>query len=521
MTKTSRWRQLGEATSRAGRPYLQSKPALKRQGATQRKVASHFPVRGAAVAALSLALGLTIASTACTVGPNYRRPVVSAPGSYRGAVTAPPAPATTTGASAATAPAPAFGDESWATVFQDPELQGLIRTALRQNFDVRIAAARVAEAQAQLGVTRGDQFPSAGVDASGAASRNARSKFNTAYTTSNVELGVGFQWNLDFWGKYRRATEAARDQLLATDWAQRAVASSLVANLAAAYYGLRAQDLELAIAQRTLAADLDSLKLTQLLADNGATSMLDVRQAQELVAAAGAAIPLAQKQIAQQENLISILLGENPGAVGRGLGLDQQPHPPQVPAGLPSALLERRPDIREAEAQLMAVNARIGVAKAAYFPAIALTGSAGTQSLALGQLFGGPTGAWSFAGQLLQPLFAAGSLKNGVRLAQAQRQEAVLDYQQTVQQAFREVSDALVSYTQDQAFRQQQQALDDAAQDAAHLSALRYQGGAASYLEVLDSNTRAYAAQVTLAQATLNELLDYVSLYRALGGGWQ
>ncbi|HVB40656.1 MAG TPA: efflux transporter outer membrane subunit, partial [Terriglobales bacterium] len=346
-------------------------------------MAGHFPVRGAAAAALSLALGLTIASTACTVGPNYRRPVVSAPGSYRGAVPAPPAPATTTGASAATAPAPAFGDESWTTVFQDPELQGLIRTALRQNFDVRIAAARVAEAQAQLGVTRGDQFPSAGVDASGAASRNARSKFNTAYTTSNVELGVGFQWNLDFWGKYRRATEAARDQLLATDWAQRAVASSLVANLAAAYYGLRAQDLELAIAQRTLAADLDSLKLTQLLADNGATSMLDVRQAQELVAAAGAAIPLAQKQIAQQENLISILLGENPGAVVRGLGLDQQPHPPQVPAGLPSSLLERRPDIREAEAQLMAVNARIGVAKAAYFPAIALTGSAGTQSLAL------------------------------------------------------------------------------------------------------------------------------------------
>jgi multidrug efflux system outer membrane protein len=255
--------------------------------------------------------------------------------------------------------------------------------------------------------------------------------------------------------------------------------------------------------------------------DHGATSMLDVRQAEQLVYNAAGDIPTLQKQIAQQEDLISTLLGQNPGDVERGLELNAEPHLPDVPPGLPSSLLERRPDIREAEAQLMASNARIGIAKAAYFPDISLTGSGGYQSIPLSQLFAGQYGMWNFTGQLAQPLFAGGTLKSGVRLAQAQQQEAALNYQQAIQQAFREVSDALVAYQKDHEFRTQQESLTYSAKDASRLSDLRYRGGASSYLEVLDSNTRTYAAELTLVQARLNEMQDYIQLYRALGGGWQ
>jgi outer membrane protein, multidrug efflux system len=294
-----------------------------------------------------------------------------------------------------------------------------------------------------------------------------------------------------------------------------------VAGVASAYFTLREQDLQIEISRRTLASDQDSLRLTQLLVDHGRTSLLDVRQAEQLVFTASGAIPSIEKQIEQQENLISTLLGENPGGVTRGLELTAQPHAPEVPAGLPSSLLERRPDIREAEAQLMAMNAQIGVAKAAYFPSISLTGDGGVQSIALSRLFTGPAGMWSFTGQLVQPLFTGGSLKSGVRLAQAQQQEAALTYQQTIQQAFREVSNALTAYAKDQEFRKQQELLTHSAEDAARLSDLRYRGGASSYLEVIDADTRYYSAELTLAQAQLNEMLDYVELYRALGGGWQ
>ncbi len=397
----------------------------------------------------------------------------------------------------------------------------LIRTALKQNYDVRIAAARILQAQAQVGIARGNQLPTAGVVLAGNNQRAAKSKFFSAYDTSYTELGLGVQWDLDFWGKYRRATEAARAELLANNWAQHQVESSLVASIASAYFTLRAQDLQLHIAQRTLASDQDSLRLTQTLADHGATSLLDVRQAEQLVYTAEGDIPTLQKQIAQQEDLLSVLLGQNPGDVARGLELNVQPHLPEVPAGLPSSMLERRPDIREAEAHLIAANARIGVAKAAYFPDISLTGVGGVQSIPLTQLFAGPSGMWNFTGQLAQPLFAGGTLKGGVRLAQAQEQEAALDYQQTIQQAFREVSDALIAYEKDHEYRTQQEALTYSAKDASRLSDIRYRGGASSYLEVLDSDTRSYAAELTLVQAQLNELLDYIQLYRALGGGWQ
>jgi len=452
---------------------------------------------------------VALLATGCTLGPKYQRPAIAVPPAYRGA--------------SATAPSAAvsFGDEKWWEVFQDPQLQALIRTALKQNYDMRIAATRILQAQAQLGIARGNQLPTAGAIAAGNDQRVARSSLFRAYDTSYNELGLGFQWDLDFWGKYRRATEAARDELLANQWAQQQVTSSLVASVASAYFVLRAQDLQLHISQRTLASDQDSLRLTQLLVDHGATSMLDVRQAEQLVYNAAGAISTIEKQIEQQEDLISTLLGQNPGDVARGLELTVQPRMPEVPVGLPSSLLERRPDIREAEAQLMAANASIGVAKAAYFPNISLTGVGGFQSIPLSQLFTGPYGMWNFTGQLAQPLYAGGTLRSGVLFAKAQQQEAALNYQQTIQQAFREVSDALIAYEKDHEFLRQQESLTYSAKDASRLSDVRYRGGASSYLEVLDSNTRTYAAELTLAQAELSEMLDYVQLYRALGGGWQ
>jgi len=444
----------------------------------------------------------------CAVGPNYKRPAVDTPKTFRGAPVEPVS-------------ATSFADQKWAEVFQDVELQKLIRAALEKNYDVRIAATRILQAQAQLSITRSDEFPSAAALASGSATRNAASKFFGAFNTNENQLGLGFQWNLDFWGKYRRATESARDQLLANKWAQQEVNLTVVAGVSSAYYALRAQDLQLQISRETLASNQDSLRLTQLLSDHGRTSLLDVRQAEQLVYAASAAIPNLEKQIQQQENLISILVGENPGSVPRGAELTAQIHLPEVPAGLPSSLLERRPDIREAEAQLMSANAQIGVAKAAYFPSISLTGTGGFQSVALSKLFTGPAGAWSFAGQLTQPLYAGSSLRGAVRLAEAQREQAALTYQQSIQRAFREVSDALIAYSKDQEFRKQQELLTNSAKDASRLSNLRYKGGAASYLEVLDAETRQYAAELTLAQAELNEMLDYVQLYQALGGGWE
>jgi len=455
---------------------------------------------------------LVLFTSGCTVGPNYHRPPVTVPQTYRGAAAAPPAvPSTAT----------SFGDDKWWEVFQDPQLQVLIRTALKQNYDVRIAATRILQAQAQLGIARGNQLPTAGVVAEGNNQRDSKTKFLSAYDTSYTKLALAFQWDLDFWGKYRRATEAARDDLLANKWAQQQVLSSLVANVASAYFMLRAQDLQLQISKRTLASDQDSLRLTQLLSDHGATSMLDVRQAEQLVYRASGDIPSIEKQIEQQEDLISTLRGQNPDDVPRGLELTTQPHLPEVPAGLPASLHERRPDIREAEAQLMAANARIGVAKAAYFPDISLTGEGGFQSIPLTKLFTGQSRMWNFAGQLAQPLFAGGTLRSGVQFAQAKQQETVLNYQQTIQQAFRDVADALIAYEKDHDYRIQQELLTRSAQDASRLSDIRYRGGASSYLEVLDSNTRSYAAELTLVQAQLSEMLDYVQLYRALGGGWQ
>jgi multidrug efflux system outer membrane protein len=453
------------------------------------------------------------AAAGCTVGPDYKRPIVTVPDAYRGAAPLEP-----------TAPdAVSIGDHAWWDLFHDEQLQELIRTALQQNFDLRIAATRILQARAQLGTTRADQFPT--VDA-GASATRTRAPKSTApfpldpYQINDFQLTASVAWEIDFWGKFRRATEAAQASLLASEWGRRAVATSLISQVASAYFEMRAFDRQLDVATRTLASRRESLRLTEVSASGGATSLVDVRQAEQLVFNAAATISDLQRQIAQQENYISVLLGRNPSDVPRGATLEQQAHIPEIPVGLPSALLERRPDVREAEQLLVAANANIGVARAAYFPQISLTGNGGVQSAALSSLFTTPAGLWSFGAGLTQPIFNAGRTRSRVALSKAQQEEAVLAYQQTIQQSLREVSDALVGYRKGRDFREQQQLLNRAAADARRLADIRYRGGATSYLEVLDSDTRMFSAELGVTQAELSELLSLVQVYRALGGGW-
>jgi len=450
-------------------------------------------------------------SSSCTVGPNYNKPLVVEPTVYRGAAAE----------LSAKPDVASFGDQKWWDVFQDEALQTLIRAALEQNYDVRIAATRILEARALLGIAQADQLPEVTASASVFSQRSPAAAGRPAVDTSPVQLGLSASWELDFWGRFRRATESARANLLSDEWAQRQVISSLVSDVASAYFQLREQDLELEISRQTLASRRDSLRLTQVLADGGATSLLDVRQAEQLVFGASASIPDLESRIDQQENFISILVGRNPEGVMRGRPLIDQQQPPEVPAGLPSSLLERRPDILQAEQQLVAANAQIGVAKADFFPRISLTAIGGYQSSALARLFTGPAGLWTFGASALQPVFEGGRIRNNVAFAEARTQEATLVYQRTVQQAFRDVSDALVSYRKSREVRIEQQKLTTAAEDATRLSNMRYRGGAASYLEVLDSETRFFDAQLNLAQAQLRELQSLVQIYRSLGGGWQ
>jgi outer membrane protein, multidrug efflux system len=470
--------------------------------------------------------GALLCAAGCSVGPNYKRPAASVPASFRG-VSPSETPTSESAAPAPNAaePSPAgvasIGDEKWWEVFQDKELQGLIRTALQNNYDVRIAATRVLQARAQLGITRADQFPSLSVGGNVTSIRNPTIGPIPSYELTQGELTGTASWNVDFWGRYRRATESARATLLSNEWAQKEVMATLVANLAADYFQLRQLDLQLEISKNTLASRQDSLELTKTLEEHGINTLLDVRQSEQLVYTAATEVPDLERQIQQEENAISILLGNNPGDIPRGLKLTEQPHAPEVPVGLPSSLLERRPDIREAEANLIAANAQIGVARAAYFPQISLTGTAGYQSGALTNLFTGPAGVWSLVGSVTQPIFEGGRLKSGVRLAEAQHEQILLTYQQTIQGAFRDVSNALVAYRKNREFRIQQQHLVESAQDAARLSEIRFKAGATDYLEVLTNETNSFSAELELAQAEGNELTALVQLYQALGGGWQ
>ena len=485
----------------------------------------------------SIAITLSAATlllSGCTVGPKYKRPTIDTPTVYRGAeasgntqtsetphdLNGNPLPGQ---ANTPASTAISLGDEKWWEVFGDPELQNLIRAALKQNYDVRIAAERVMEAQAQLGVTRSQEFPTINAGGGYTAQRYPSAQFGGlgSFVTHLGQLGLSSSWNIDFWGQYRNATKAARAQLLASKWSQREVMDTLILNVATGYFQLRALDLELEIAKRTLASRQESLQLTQTLESGGSTSLLDVRQAEELVATAAATIPDIERQITQEENALQTLLGQNPGAIARGLPIDQQPRMPVVPAGLPSSLIERRPDIRQAEEQLIAANAQIGVAKAQYFPAISLTGQVGTASNALNTLFNDSTFAYTYGASATEPIFDAGRIRNNVRLTEAQQREAVLTYKKTIAQAFGDVSNALVSYQKYREYREQQERLVTASRDAVNLSNMRYKGGYSSYLDVLTNQTTLFSGELTLASAREEEMLSLVQLYNALGGGWQ
>lgn len=449
----------------------------------------------------------------CTVGPNYRRPKVNAPATYRGVE--------------ATSNPSSLADEKWFDVFKDEQLQRLIRTALQQNYDLREAIARVESERAQLGITRADQFPTVAGSANVTSERISRggsfplpAGFKQDRTFGTV-AGNLLSYEVDAWGRLRRATEASRANLLASEENRKVVAMTLVSDLSTAYFNLLELDQELEIAKRTLATRQDSLRIIQTRQSRGLATMLDVRQAEQLVQTASEEIPDIEQRIAQTENLISLLTGRAPGAIQRGTVLTQQQEPPSVPAGLPSSLLDRRPDIREAEQNLVAANATIGVAKASYFPQISLTGLFGFQSNQLSSLFTTGTNTWQFVPQVTQPIFTGGRIKNNVRLAEANHNIAVVQYEKTIQTAFREVADSLVAYQKVRQVRTQQEALVVTLQDRSDLSYKRYRGGVDTLLSALDADRDLFDAELRLAQVRRDELVSVVNLYRALGGGWQ
>jgi multidrug efflux system outer membrane protein len=465
---------------------------------------------------ISFALAATL-WTGCTVGPNYNRPSVPVPQSFR-APDPLPAPQ-----------ASSLADLKWFEVFKDEKLQDLIRAALAANYDLRDAVARVEEARANLGVTRSNQFPQAGVSGEiqiNRLSRGGQTPLPATFLPSqNRNFGEAalnlLSFEVDIWGRLRRATEAARANLLNAEDNRKAVVVTLVSDVATAYLHLRELDYELEISRATLATRQDSLKLTTERQTGGVATLLDLRQAEQLVDMAEQTIPDLQQQVEQTENQITLLLGQNPGGIVRGQDFMKQEMPPEVPAGLPSALLERRPDILAAEQNLVAANANIGVAKAEYFPRISLSGFLGGQSTQLSSLFSGPHSAWSFVPQISQPVFAAGALKSNLRRAKAERDDALIQYEKTIQIAFTDVSNALIAHQRVRESRVKQEALVDTLQDRKRLAYLRYQGGVATQLDALDADRDLFQAQLNLAEIRLNELLSVVQLYKALGGGWQ
>jgi multidrug efflux system outer membrane protein len=451
----------------------------------------------------------------CMVGPDYQRPPVTTPGVFRGSPIS-------------TAHDPqSIADLKWFEVFSDEQLQELIRTALAQNYDLREAVARVDAARANLGITQADQYPNFGIGADvNSIELSRQGQFTIPRGTSRqrtfgtVFLNL-FTFEIDIWGRLRRATEAARADLLASDWNRKTVITTLVSDVATAYFNLLELDMELAIAKNTLATREESLRLIQLQAQGGVATLLDVRQGEQLVYGAAESIPNTERQIEQTENQISLLLGRNPAPVTRSRLLTEQQTPPEVPAGLPSSLLERRPDIQAAEQTLVAANANIGVAKAAYFPQITLTGEFGYQSTALANLFSGSRRIWSFVPQVTQTIFDAGRITSGVELAEAQQRSALAQYENAIQTGFRDVSDALVQYQKVREIRAQRELLVAVLQDRKRLAYMRYRGGVDTMLNALNSDQDLFVAELSLAQARLDELLSLVQLYRALGGGWQ
>jgi len=446
----------------------------------------------------------------CKVGPNYHRPAVQPPTAFRDLSENPQVQAQ----------AASYADLPWWQVFQDPQLQELVRTALKQNYDLQLATERINAARAQVAISRSRLFPQVqgNADFSGGKEHNFQTKTNFLTLTADA----AFQ--LDFFGRLRRATEASRADLLATEDARQTVILTLVSDVASDYFALLQLDLQLQITRETVKTQEDSVKLTNLRVQHGVATKLDVLQAQQVLDTANAQIPDLERQIAQEENAISILLGNYPQAVPRGRPLVEQPLPPEVPPGMPSSLIERRPDIREAEQVLVAANAEIGVAKAQFFPQISLTGSGGGsfgRSSAFSSLMSSQVGIWSYGAQVSQPVFTGGALRGNLRVAKSQHQQALISYRQTIQRAFGDVSDALIGYEKFHQVRVRQEDTVKDLQESVRLSNLRYKGGTTTYLEVLDGQRSLFSAELTLAGARGTEYQSLVQLYRALGGGWQ
>jgi NodT family efflux transporter outer membrane factor (OMF) lipoprotein len=439
--------------------------------------------------------------TGCMVGPDYKRPDVPAPPQFR-AGEAQPAQAS-------------LGDVKWFDLFQDDTLRGLIKEALEANYDIRIAAQRVLEAEGQVKAIRSGLFPQLNVQ--GSAGRSG--------TKSPIQSGAGgfgvASWELDLFGRLRRATEAARADLLATQENQKAVMQVLVADVATAYFDLREYDSELEYVRESIKTRTGSLRLVIARQQGGVATMLDVHQAQTLVTSAQGDAVLLERAREQTENFISFLLGKHPGPVARGKTLTEQPQPPQVPTGLPSSLLERRPDLRFAEQQLVAANARVGVAKAAFYPSIALTASGGYQTTDLLGIVTRTGAAYSMAGFVDLPIFDAGRRSGNYNSAKAQHQQLLLNYQRAITGAFRDVSDALVGYQRTKEYVITQRTLVETLRAQSQLSNQRYSGGVTSYLEVLDTERERLTAEQELAQAQRDELTALVQVYKALGGGWE
>jgi len=464
-----------------------------------------------AVAALSL-----LCLTGCAVGPNYRRPKIQSPAQYRQ-----PVPVTEPVSKASLA------DVSWTTLFGDEVITNLVKTALRQSNNLEAATQQVLQARAQLGIVRSQLAPQ--LTASGGFTSTRTSSvgsFNFVPAGANLavsytQAGINLAWEIDVWGRLRRLTESARAQFLAQEEARHAVVSSLIADVMTTYLTVRELDLELEIARKTRDLGENGLKLTNLRKERGVATGLDVRQAEQLLYTATSQIAATERAIAEAENQLNVLLGQNPGDIPRGKPLVELMGPTKVPAGLPSDLLERRPDIRQAEQNLIAANAQIGAARAQFFPQISLTGLLGVQSRSLNNLFTGPARNQNIAPSGSLPIFNAGQLRNNLRLTEAQEREVLANYRQTIQTAFQEVSSALADYEKNREQRSQEELLVKALQDANRLSNLRYRGGLDSFLQVLDAERNEFSSELVLAQLRKNELLSLVQLYRALGGGWQ
>jgi outer membrane protein, multidrug efflux system len=463
---------------------------------------------------VAVALLCSTLSTGASGRQNYERPPVKTPDAFRGSD------------AASTPDADSVGDLKWFEVFDDEPLRRLIRTARAQNYDLRLAVARINAARARLGLARSNQFPQFDASAdltttltsgNGPASLPGPARRKSSF--GEIFLGL-LSFELDVWGRLRQQTKAARAQLKAAETDRETVMTIVVGEVATGYFDLVELDAELEIAERTLAARQESLRLIAARQQGGLATMLDVRQAEELVYQASLAVPQTQLLIEQTENRISTLLGDNPGPVERGT-LSSQRELPSVPAGLPSSLLARRPDIRSAEQLLTAQNALVKAARAAYFPRISLTGVLGFQSDQLSNLFSGPSAAWTFVPQITQPIFTAGRLKSNVNFEKAQREYALDLYQQTIRTAFGEVSDALAQYRRVREIRAQQELLITSLRDQSRLAHVRYEGGVDTLLNALVADSSLFATELSLAQTRRDELVSLVQLYRALGGGWQ